>query len=112
MNHLTCNSSFKCDGQEDEEFLDYDQNYWSNDTETEMVDSSGYPSYSMRRTSIRNVTLYPPCWSDEDCTQISEVTDMDYKCLQYMCYPWQAKDGPFRKGVSDGSIGSRLFDSK
>ena len=40
---------------------------------------------------LRNITAFPACVSDSDCQN-------DFKCFQYMCYPWNQKkqQGPFR----------------
>lgn len=46
---------------------------------------SSSPSLS-HISSLRNISLYPPCAYDEDCVS-------DHKCMQYMCYPWKTSTG-------------------
>merc|ERR1711963_752847 len=46
---------------------------------------SSSPSMS-HISSLRNISLYPPCAYDEDCVS-------DHKCMQYMCYPWKTSTG-------------------
>jgi len=38
--------------------------------------------------SKRNMTLFPPCMEDDDCKSISAEKGSDFKCFQYMCFPW------------------------
>ena len=49
-------------------------------------------------TAMRDVSEYPACVTDEDCLTVSEERQEDYKCFQYMCYPWKRgkRDGAFR----------------
>ena len=43
-------------------------------------------SSSSASPSLRNISLYPPCALDSDCTD-------EHKCMQYMCYPWKTSTG-------------------
>jgi len=49
--------------------------------------------------SIRDLEDYPSCVTDEDCHDISKETTKDYRCFQYMCYPWNDPElrGDFRQ---------------
>ena len=50
-------------------------------------------------SSMRNLSQFPVCVTDTDCEAVSESEARDYKCFQYMCYPWAARGeskGPFR----------------
>ena len=40
----------------------------------------------------RNMTAHPACVNDEDCAGLSEARAEDYRCFQYMCYPWRRED--------------------
>ena len=44
------------------------------------------------RPKARNITVFPPCVSDQDCTELSSTHKEDYRCFQYMCYPWRRED--------------------
>ena len=33
------------------------------------------------RRELRNISAFPVCIADNDCQD-------DFKCFQYMCYPW------------------------
>ena len=47
---------------------------------------------------LRNITIFPACIADDDCHKYFSADKVqDYKCFQYMCYPWQSSDGPFRR---------------
>lgn len=48
--------------------------------------------------SVRNITKFPVCINDEDCGKISSQKGEDYRCFQYMCYPWNnsREERPFR----------------
>lgn len=48
--------------------------------------SSPYTSLTSPYPSLRNISLYPPCARDSDCTE-------EHKCMQYMCYPWKTSTG-------------------
>lgn len=37
-------------------------------------------------STMRNISLYPVCISDKDCTETTKSL-----CFQYMCYPWATK---------------------
>ena len=52
-----------------------------------------------RNATIRDLEDYPVCVTDEDCLDISTETEKDYRCFQYMCYPWNDSEmgGVFRK---------------
>ena len=41
---------------------------------------------------------FPVCVTDDDCTDLSEQGDADYRCFQYRCFPWddQELQGEFR----------------
>ena len=45
----------------------------------------------------RNLSLYPACVTDQDCGVVAAEREEDYRCFQYMCYPWAATQGPFRQ---------------
>ena len=48
---------------------------------------------------LRDLNKYPVCIVDKDCSEISKQNGKDYRCFQYMCFPWQdieEEDG-FRK---------------
>eukprot|EP00092_Neocalanus_flemingeri_P087090 GFUD01109835.1.p1 GENE.GFUD01109835.1~~GFUD01109835.1.p1 ORF type:complete len:241 (-),score=46.06 GFUD01109835.1:248-970(-) len=65
-----------------------------NDTEDVFEDENNTIS-----TSIRDLEDYPACVIDEDCLDISDEMGKDYKCFQYMCYPWNDSEleGQFKK---------------
>ena len=46
--------------------------------------------------SIRDISQFPACIDDSDCEPVSLSQGTDYRCFQYMCYPWAAGAGPFR----------------
>eukprot|EP00092_Neocalanus_flemingeri_P097371 GFUD01124097.1.p1 GENE.GFUD01124097.1~~GFUD01124097.1.p1 ORF type:complete len:339 (+),score=66.81 GFUD01124097.1:45-1019(+) len=48
--------------------------------------------------SAEDVTKFPVCVTDDDCKDMSEQTDADYRCFQYRCFPWndQELQGKFR----------------
>jgi len=48
--------------------------------------------------TIRDLEDFPVCVIDEDCLSISTETNQDYRCFQYMCYPWNYPEmkGAFR----------------
>jgi len=46
-------------------------------------------------SSLRDLNKFPACVTDEDCELIEDNENSEYRCFQYMCYPW-AKKGPFR----------------
>ena len=48
--------------------------------------------------SLRDPAVFPVCVTDEDCEGMTQQHGFDYKCFQYMCYPWnKAEDeAPFR----------------
>ena len=68
-------------------------------------------------TSIRDIERFPVCVTDEDCDDMSDKKHVNYKCFQYMCFPWQSsiEAKPFRsckrrsdcKGLSatEGGVG-------
>jgi len=37
---------------------------------------------------VRNSQLFPPCMDDGDCEKISMEKETDFRCFQYMCFPW------------------------
>ena len=43
-------------------------------------------SLSASSSSLRNISLYPPCAMDSDCSA-------GHACMQYMCYPWHTSTG-------------------
>ena len=69
----------------EEEFLIDDIN---NDTDTR--------SGVLYREPYRNISSYPVCVTDDDCADISQASRSDYRCFQYMCYPWESTEGLFR----------------
>lgn len=54
---------------------------------------------------LRDIGLFPVCMTDKDCilvsnTQTRQNMAPDYRCFQYMCYPWNwpwKEQRPFRK---------------
>merc|ERR1711892_1172662 len=48
--------------------------------------------------SLRDPKVFPVCVTDEDCDGMTNEHGDDYKCFQYMCYPWNKKGegAPFR----------------
>ena len=46
-------------------------------------------------SGVRDISKFPACMNDNDCELLKEA---DYKCFQYMCYPWNttAIVRPFR----------------
>ena len=48
--------------------------------------SSSHASHSTFSSSLRNISLYPPCAVDSDCSA-------EHACMQYMCYPWHTSTG-------------------
>ena len=51
-----------------------------------LTSSLSSPYISPTSASLRNISLYPPCALDSDCTD-------EHKCMQYMCYPWKTSTG-------------------
>lgn len=49
------------------------------------------------RPKARNITVFPPCLSDQDCAELSSIHLEDYRCFHYMCYPWRRRDTGFRR---------------
>ena len=49
-------------------------------------------------SSLRDPTVFPVCVTDEDCVDMTRQHGADYKCFQYMCYPWNkgGEEAPFR----------------
>eukprot|EP00092_Neocalanus_flemingeri_P057024 GFUD01067669.1.p1 GENE.GFUD01067669.1~~GFUD01067669.1.p1 ORF type:complete len:329 (-),score=92.35 GFUD01067669.1:25-912(-) len=45
-----------------------------------------------------DVIQFPVCVTDDDCKDMSEQADADYRCFQYRCFPWndQELQGKFR----------------
>merc|ERR1711892_1258859 len=37
---------------------------------------------------VRDSQLIPPCMDDGDCEKISKEKETDFRCFQYMCFPW------------------------
>ena len=52
-----------------------------------------------QNVTLRNLADYPVCLIDTDCQGIAELKGQDYRCFQYMCYPWEhgEEEGDFRK---------------
>lgn len=50
-------------------------------------------------TAMRDVSAYPACVTDEDCLDVSEQKQEDFKCFQYMCYPWNSREEHQREGA-------------
>ena len=48
------------------------------------------------RARPRNITAHPACVNDGDCAVLSSGRGEDYRCFQYMCYPWRTTDTAFR----------------
>ena len=48
--------------------------------------------------SLRDPSVFPVCVTDDDCETMAEELGLDYKCFQYMCYPWNkgGDEAPFR----------------
>ena len=39
---------------------------------------------------LRNITIFPACIADDDCHKYFSADKVqEYKCFQYMCYPWK-----------------------
>merc|ERR1719420_2187860 len=36
----------------------------------------------------RDLAKFPACIEDDDCEKVSEQQEADFKCFQYMCFPW------------------------
>ena len=66
----------------------------SNDTALDYNEGSG----EVDREPFRDILEFPVCVTDEDCEEISMDSGSDYRCFQYMCYPWGrgVEGGPFR----------------
>ena len=47
------------------------------------------------KTGVRDLSKFPACMNDEDCTKVPKEGG-EYKCFQYMCYPWSTTPKPFR----------------
>ena len=47
---------------------------------------------------MRDLDRYPACVVDQDCEVVTEQRKEEYKCFQYMCYPWNSDKhrGAFR----------------
>merc|ERR1712212_562835 len=47
---------------------------------------------------LRDPAVFPVCVTDEDCEDMTNQHGFNYKCFQYMCYPWnkEGDDAPFR----------------
>ena len=66
----------------------------SNETGVDYHEGSG----EVGRESFRDILEFPVCVTDDDCEKISAETDENFRCFQYMCYPWSRGEGggPFR----------------
>ena len=53
----------------------------------------------------RDLSVFPPCLTDSDCSPVSEARAADYKCFQYMCFPWAKAGGSWRSCVRDSECG-------
>ena len=58
----------------------------------------------------RDLTTFPACMTDSDCLAVSEETAADYKCFQYMCFPWNSTElqgslTPCTKPSQCGAVG-------
>jgi len=42
--------------------------------------------------TMRNLDDYPVCLIDEDCHEVGDKKGKEYRCFQYMCYPWQEEE--------------------
>ena len=53
---------------------------------------------SAQDVTLRDPKVFPVCVTDEDCEKMTSLHGFDYKCFQYMCYPWnmQGDKAPFR----------------
>ena len=40
----------------------------------------------------RNLTNFPACVTDIDCESVSIERSADFKCFQFMCFPWNQPD--------------------
>ena len=85
-------------GQEEEGFLSVDESLvLSNETYDDQSSGSAFiPS-----ASFRDIAMFPACIDDSDCGHVSRGQGRDYRCFQYMCYPWGAGAGPFRSCKRD-----------
>lgn len=51
------------------------------------------------KDSGRDLETFPVCLTDSDCSDISSRESEDFRCFQYMCFPWKSKafDLPFNR---------------
>ena len=42
--------------------------------------------------ATRNLTTFPACVTDIDCESVSLELSADFKCFQFMCFPWNNPD--------------------
>jgi len=43
-------------------------------------------------SATRNLTTFPACVTDIDCESVSVDRSADFKCFQFMCFPWNSPD--------------------
>ena len=65
---------------------------FSNDTDIDYIEGSA----ELVMEPYRNITDFPVCVTDDDCEQVSAEAGMNYRCFQYMCYPWSKGSSTFR----------------
>lgn len=58
----------------------------------ESVEEEEEPDPISTRPIVRNINDYPVCVVDEDCGEISQRKGVNYRCFQYMCYPWDSRE--------------------
>ena len=48
--------------------------------------------------TLPDLARFPACVTDPDCAAVSGRQAADYKCFQYMCFPWadQSLGRPYR----------------
>ena len=56
----------------------------SNDTDIDYDAGSG----EFAREPFRDIAEFGVCVTDEDCAVVTKERGADYRCFQYMCYPW------------------------
>ena len=54
--------------------------------------------YSEGQGPVRDLDKFPVCLTDNDCLKVSGASGEDYRCFQYMCFPWKSdtKSLPFK----------------
>ena len=64
------------------------------------------------REPFRDIAEFPVCVTDDDCEEITKEEGTDYRCFQYMCYPWghDVMDRKFRSCKRRSDCQSLLED--